>query len=117
MPHAEMTERKSRRLEVILPARCRSRSGFVDHVIITDISTGGCRVESKALTMHAGDLVVVSPKVIEGLCGKVCWVKGHLAGIEFLQPLYGPVVDHLHQRHASFRGLPDRQQGRYGLAA
>ena len=103
--------RRAERLHLILPARCRSRSCFIDHVVITDLSTGGCRVESRALTMHEGDLVVISPKVIEGICGRVRWVKGHQAGIEFDRPLYGPVVDHLHRRHADFRAVV-RENGR-----
>lgn len=94
--------RRERRLGLVLPARCRSRSGFVDRVVITDISTGGCRIESFALTLREGDLVVISPGVIEGQCGKVTWTKGHKAGIAFLQPLYTPVVEHLHRQHAQF---------------
>lgn len=97
--------RRSNRLGVVLPARCRTRIGFVDRVVITDLSEGGCRVESRALTLREGDLVVVSPGVIEGICGEVRWVKGHKAGIAFLSPLYGPVVEHIHRQHARF--LPD----------
>lgn len=103
--------RRSRRLEVVLPARCRSRSGFIDRVTITDLSEGGCRVESRALTLREGDLVVVSPGVIEGICGQVCWVKGHRAGIVFLSPLYGPVVDHIHRQHGSFLGAARAAHG------
>lgn len=94
--------RRSNRLGVVLPARCRTRSGFVDRVVITDLSEGGCRVESRALTLREGDLVVVSPGVIEGICGQVRWVKGHKAGIAFISPLYGPVVEHIHRQHAAF---------------
>lgn len=94
--------RRSSRLGVVLPARCRTRSGFVDRVVITDLSEGGCRVESRALLLREGDLVVVSPGVIEGICGEVRWVKGHKAGIAFISPLYGPVVEHIHREHAQF---------------
>lgn len=94
--------RQAERLDVVLPARCRSRTGFVDKVVITDISIGGCRIESHAITMRQGDMVVINPLVIEGLCGKVVWVKGHQAGISFASPLYGPVVDHLHRQYARF---------------
>lgn len=105
--------RRDQRLGIVLPARCRSRSGFVDHVVITDISTGGCRIESFALTLREGDLVVISPGVIEGQCGKVTWTKGHKAGITFLQPLYAPVVEHLHRHHAQF--VPEQRAVRtYG---
>jgi hypothetical protein len=93
-------------MQLSMPARCRSRTGFVDHVVVTDISRGGCRIESCALTMREGDLVVIQPQVLEGLCGKIAWVKGHKAGIAFATPLYGPVVEHLHREYGEF--LPAR---------
>ncbi len=97
--------RRSVRMKLAMPARCRSRSGFVDRVMVTDISRGGCRIESFALTMREGDLVVIQPQVLEGLCGRIAWVKGHKAGIAFATPLYGPVVEHLHREFAQF--LPE----------
>ena len=97
--------RREDRLQVTIPARCRTRSGFADRLMIRDISTRGCKVESLALTLHAGDLVVVTPSMLEGLCGTVRWVVGNSAGIEFATPLYGPVVDHLHREFRTF--LPE----------
>lgn len=94
--------RRSERLPVVLPARCRSRNGFLDKVVITDISREGCRFHSFAITVKEGDLVVIRPEGLEGLCGKVRWVKGHRAGVEFDQPLYGPVVEHLHRTCGHF---------------
>lgn len=94
--------RQSERFRLVLPARCRSRSGFLDHVVITDLSIGGCRIESRALSLHEGDLVVVRPEGIEGLCGMVRWVDRHAAGIAFEVPLYPPVVEHLHRTHLTF---------------
>jgi len=108
--------RQTERLDIVLPARCRSRTGFVDRVVITDISIGGCRIESRAITMREGDMVMISPGVIEGLCGKVMWVNGHRAGIAFASPLYAPVVDHLHHQYARFLA-PARQDGRSLRAA
>ena len=94
--------RRSERFSIILPARCRSRTGFVDRVVITDISSGGCCIESCALTVKKGDLVVIQPEGLEGLCGRVRWIDRQMAGIEFAQPLYGPVVEHLRRTHADF---------------
>jgi hypothetical protein len=94
--------RKSERLPVVLPARVRSRSGFLDRVVITDLSPEGCRIESQGLTVHAGDLVVIRPQSLEGLTGVVRWVVGHTAGVQFDRPLYGPVVDHLFRNHFDF---------------
>ncbi|MCB2078013.1 MAG: PilZ domain-containing protein [Novosphingobium sp.] len=102
--------RCSERLGLVLPARCRTRSGFLDRVVITDISREGCRIESRALTLGAGDLVVVRPETLEGLCGEVRWIEGHAAGVRFETSLYGPVVEHLHRTYATFLGnLADPQ--------
>ena len=105
MHEDQQAKRRSRRAAVIMPARCRSRSGFVDRGTISNISLEGCRFESHALTLHVGDLVVVTPDGLEGLCGQVRWVHGHSAGIEFQRPFYAPVFEHLCQRHAPFVAL------------
>ena len=49
--------------------------------------------------------VVVTPSMLEGLCGTVRWVSGNSAGIRFATPLYGPVVDHLYREFRTF--LPE----------
>lgn len=61
--------RRTQRLPLILPARCRSRSGFVDRVVISDLSEHGCRIDSMALILGVGDMVVVRPDGVEGLIG------------------------------------------------
>lgn len=94
--------RRSERLALVLPARCRSRSGFVDHVVISDISTRGCRIDSLGLVLGVGDMVVIRPQALEGLTGVIRWIKNHSAGIEFDRPLYGPVVEHLQRTNRRF---------------
>ncbi|MBX9643271.1 MAG: hypothetical protein K2W91_04125 [Novosphingobium sp.] len=63
--------RRTNRLQLVLPVRCRSRSGFVDHVMISDISEGGCRIDSLGLIMGAGEMVVVRPERLRELPGKL----------------------------------------------
>lgn len=106
--------RRSHRLQLVLPAKCRSRSGYVDHVVISDLSEGGCRIDSRGLVHHVGDMVVIRPQCLEGLTGVIRWIKGHSAGIEFDRPLYRPVVDHLHRTYLRFFE-PDRS-GPHGHA-
>lgn len=111
--------RRSSRLQLVLPARCRSRSGFVDRVVISDISEGGCRIDSLGLIMGVGEMVVVRPEGLEGLCGVIRWVKGHSAGIQFDRALYPAVVDHLHLTFTRFL-TPERLRdlpGKLRLAA
>lgn len=105
MHDEQQAKRRSHRAAVMMPARCRSRSGFVDRGTISNISLQGCRFESHALTLHVGDLVVMTPDGLEGLCGQVRWVHGHSAGIEFQRPFYAPVFEHLCQRHARYAAL------------
>lgn len=105
MSAANPAFRRAERLPVVIPARCRTRSGFADRLVIRDISADGCRVDSLAITVRTGDPVVVTPATLEGLCGTVRWVSGNSAGIKFTTPLYGPVVDHLAREFRSF--LPE----------
>ena len=111
MGQAFHEQRQSTRFSVMLPARCRSRSGFVDHVVIGDLSAHGCRIQSSGLILSVGQLVVVRPEGLEGLCGRICWVDGHVAGIAFDQPLYQPVVEHLQRRHAHYLNSPALDPG------
>ena len=106
MSAGKPSSRREERFPVVIPARCRTSSGFADRLVICDISREGCRVESLAITVHVGDLVVVTPAMLEGLCGTVRWVSGHSAGIKFATPLYGPVVEHLYREFRTF--LPER---------
>ena len=93
-----LNERRAR-LPVRMRACCRTRSGFRDDVVITDLSTGGCRIESRSTTLRPGDLVLVRPEGLEGQPGVVCWVERNCVGIKFERPLYGPVVEHICQKH------------------
>ena len=105
MSAATHSFRRSERLPVVILARCRTRSGFADQVVIHDLLREGCRIESLAITVHAGDPVVVTSAMLEGQCGTVRWVSGNSAGIEFAAPLYGPVVEHLYREFRTF--LPE----------
>ncbi len=94
--------RRSRRLALAMPARCRMLSGFVEEVVIRDISPEGCRVMSFALNLRPGARVIVRPAGMEGLCGTVRWAGRHEAGIEFERPLYPAVAEHMHRSYATF---------------
>ena len=108
MDETNQNARRSRRLALVLPARCRTLSGFIDDVVIRDLSPEGCRIMSFALSVRPGAKVVLRPEHMEGLCGTVRWVCAHEAGIEFERPLYAPVVEHLHRKYADF--LPPVRQ-------
>ncbi|MBU3993897.1 MAG: PilZ domain-containing protein [Alphaproteobacteria bacterium] len=94
--------RRARRLGLTMPARCRTLGGFIDDVIIRDVSPQGCRIVSRALTVRLAARVIIRPVGMEGLCATVRWINGHEAGVEFDQPLYGPVAEHMHRTFLTF---------------
>jgi hypothetical protein len=51
----------SPRLQLVLPTRSRSRSGFLDGVVISAISEGSCRIDSLELLLRQSNLVAVRP--------------------------------------------------------
>lgn len=101
MSESILNARKEARSAVILPARCRTLSGTRDEGAIHDISTHGCCVTMRTLCLNAGSRVIVRPDGLEGIAGIVRWIHGARAGIEFDTPLYGPIVEHLSQRHGT----------------
>lgn len=104
MIEAEFTtdQRRSRRLSLALPARCRMLSGYTDDVVIRDLAPEGCRIASTSLCVRPGNRIVLRPQGLEGICGLVIWARGEEAGVCFEQALYLPVVEHLHRTWAHF---------------
>lgn len=102
MSEANEEARCARRLALAMPARCRTLGGFIDDVVIRDVSSEGCRIVSRALTVRLAAKVIIRPVGMEGLCATVRWINGHEAGVEFDLPLYGPVAEHMHRTFATF---------------
>ena len=83
------------RYPVWITANCRGSMGRASDIILSDLSTEGCGVTAAEGLLKQGQLVVVRMQSLEGLAGRVVWVKGTKAGVKFERPLYGPVVEHL----------------------
>ncbi|MDE8653096.1 PilZ domain-containing protein [Novosphingobium album (ex Liu et al. 2023)] len=97
----EIRPRRAERKPVVLAAQCRTQSGLRDSGEISDISREGCCIATRALLLRVGARVVIRPTGLEGLTGVVRWISGDRAGIEFDQPLYEPIVDHIALRHSA----------------
>jgi len=89
------TPRQSIRYPVWLTASCRISLGRASDVILSNLSVDGCGVTAQEGLLRPGQLVVVRMLSLEGLPGRVCWVRGKRAGVKFDRPLYGPVVEHI----------------------
>jgi hypothetical protein len=64
---------------------------------ITDVSPQGCRVEVP-VSVKQDDMIWITFPGLEALQGKICWVDGWVAGIEFDRPLHPAVFDMVEQR-------------------
>jgi hypothetical protein len=95
--------RDAERKPVTLSAKCRTMSGVRDEGVVSDLSAKGCCVTTRGLFVQIGARVIIKPDGLEGITGIVRWIAGNRAGIEFDNPLYGPVFDHLTQRHGGIR--------------
>ena len=87
--------RRANRQLSILSVRCRVGHGMAPQVWLTDLSTLGCQLVIRAGALRPDQCVVIKPKDMEGIPGKVKWVIDIKAGIEFERPLHQAVVDHL----------------------
>jgi len=100
MPESDFSERKASRNVVVMTARCRTMSGIRAEGSIHDLSTHGCNVTMRGLSLAIGTRVMVKPDGLEAITGIVRWSKGTRVGIEFDAPLYPPIVEHLSHTHS-----------------
>ena len=98
MEHA-FRNRKAMRQPLTLAAKCRTTSGMSDDAYLSDLSAHGCCITTRGLLFRLGSRVTIKPQGLEGISGVIRWIAGNRAGVEFEQPLYGPVVEHLTVTH------------------
>lgn len=91
--------RKDMRKPLVLAAKCRTMSGMRDEGVLSDISTHGCCITTRALLFRVGSRILIKPDGIEAIAGVIRWMAGNRAGVEFDQPLYPAVVEHLSQHN------------------
>ena len=87
--------RQSIRYPVSMTATCRTSLGRASDVILSNLSIDGCGITAQEGLLRPGQQIIVRIMSLEGLPGKVCWVRGKRAGVKFDRPLYGPVVEHI----------------------
>ncbi|WP_115288540.1 PilZ domain-containing protein [Sphingobium indicum] len=91
-PHR--SRRRQSRQPLRHPAQFRT-STLKEPVMLVDLSSAGCRIETTGIHLAEGQRVVVRPQGFEGLCATVIWSDYGAAGLAFETPLYQPLVDHL----------------------
>lgn len=96
MTHADdgQGQRKVLRTPIEADVKLRRNSHSVFRVPVVDVSTEGCRLEFVERP-QVDDKVWVTFDGLETLEGRVCWVDGFLAGLEFDRPMHPAVFDNL----------------------
>ena len=91
-------ERRSDREQVFVKARCRTSRWHVGDASLSDISSHGCCVVTRAALVE-GQSIDIRYGSNKGLPATVRWVKGLSAGIEFDKPLADDDLEELLREH------------------
>lgn len=89
-------KRAQQRLKVDMRAEMRQPLRKGVPVFVTDLSTNGCRLETREQLAAETNLWLKLPG-LEALYSRVVWVEEWEAGCEFGQPLHPAVVERLVQ--------------------
>ena len=76
-------------------AKCRSQSGGKVELAVLDLSPIGCMVRRHAWSAQADERILIQLEGLGFQPGRVSWVEGDLAGIEFEQLLHEVVLERL----------------------
>jgi hypothetical protein len=91
----EETRRREQRGSVVMQGAIRHNITCRTPVSISDLSARGCRVFTADEGIGIGSCVFVRLNDLAPLRATARWRRGGNVGLEFDQPLYLPVLDHL----------------------
>jgi len=94
MPDKPPVIRANDRQRLVTTARLRRGGRTVDCKMV-NLSETGCKLMVTATFAEVGDTVFVRPDGLETQTGTVRWKNDDSIGVEFVQSVYRPVVDHL----------------------
>lgn len=90
-------QRRDARLPLNAEVVLRRSGSHAFHVQVFDISPNGCRVEfveRPQLDEH----VWIRFQGLDSIEAMVCWIEGHVVGVEFVRPIHPAVFDGLVER-------------------
>lgn len=87
--------RREQRHHVAVEGRYRTGSGVPKDVSVLDISERGCRFFDKFGSLIPGAQITVRIGPIGPIAATVKWAERQVVGVEFENPIYGPVLDHI----------------------
>lgn len=100
-------ERKENRYPVSVQGRYRTGSGVPKDVDVLDISESGCRFFDRFGRLTPGSEISFRVGKIGPIIARVRWSRDQVVGVEFENPIYGPVLDHIRAELAQKRSELD----------
>lgn len=88
-------ERRKPRHAVSVQGRYRTGTGVPKDVDILDLSETGCRFFDRFGRMAPGTEISLRIGPIGPVVATVRWCKQQIVGVQFENPLYGPVFEHI----------------------
>ena len=79
----------------LMHAECRYRSRKIGNIEVYDLSAGGCVLDQRGWKIDEGERVLIKLPGLDFMPTKVIWLWQNKAGLQFEQPLYGAVLEHL----------------------
>lgn len=103
-----MNQRGAPRHLVTIMGRYRSGSGIKHDVTMLDLSETGCRFHERRTILRAGAAISIRVETLGPFDATVKWVDGDTVGVQFANPIYGPVFEHIRDRldNANWRPPP-----------
>jgi len=107
--NSDIGRREQPRKIISVPGKIRTGRGLPHHVAITDLSEGGCRVIESSSWIKEGSNVSIRVGRLDPIYATVRWVKKGELGLEFQQPLYGPVFENIKAILQQSEDKPERR--------
>ncbi|MXO68437.1 hypothetical protein GRI72_06315 [Altererythrobacter marinus] len=92
--------RREERHGVTVEGRYRTGRGVPKDIRVLDLSEHGCRFYDKFGSLTAGTRISIRIGPIGPIIAVVRWSQGQTVGVEFDDPIYGPVLDHIRSQLA-----------------
>ena len=90
-----MKARQKPRTSISAHGTCRTARGARWEAALSDIAEGGCRIADPAGQLAQGDQVRLTIAGTGPHYAQVRWRRGHAAGLAFLRPLPGELLEQL----------------------
>lgn len=91
-----MTEtRRDPRHNVTMQGRYRTGTGVARDVVVTDLSTTGCKFDDRVHNLRRGTIISIRIGNIGPIAAQAMWIEVGSVGVRFDNALHASVLDHM----------------------